>query len=135
MLFQGRNLISSGQLSSGSLLAFVFYQKDMVTNMKVRLPGISFSNVTLHSDETKCWPSFCSQHLVYIFGDMLNTVGSAIKVFQLLDRKPLLREAGDLAPEKLKGRLRFENVSFTYHTRPDLKALKVSFCLYHKSQT
>uniref|UniRef100_A0A671MTG5 Transporter associated with antigen processing, subunit type t, teleost specific n=1 Tax=Sinocyclocheilus anshuiensis TaxID=1608454 RepID=A0A671MTG5_9TELE len=75
MLFQGRNLISSGQLSSGSLLAFVFYQKDMVTNMK---------------------------HLVYIYGDMLNTVGSAVKVFQLLDRK----------------------VTFSYHSRPNEKALK-----------
>uniref|UniRef100_A0A8C2HDL9 Transporter associated with antigen processing, subunit type t, teleost specific n=1 Tax=Cyprinus carpio TaxID=7962 RepID=A0A8C2HDL9_CYPCA len=97
MLFQGRNLISSGQLSSGSLLAFVFYQKDMVTNMK---------------------------HLVYIYGDMLNTVGSAVKVFQLLDRKPQMREAGDLAPEKVEGRLTFEKVTFSYHSRPNEKALK-----------
>ncbi|XP_056111612.1 antigen peptide transporter 2 [Rhinichthys klamathensis goyatoka] len=97
MLFQGRNLISSGQLSSGSLLAFVFYQKDMVTNMR---------------------------HLLYIYGDMLNTVGSAVKVFQLLDRKPQLKEAGHLAPEKLKGRLTFEKVTFSYHSRPDQMALK-----------
>uniref|UniRef100_A0A671KI43 Transporter associated with antigen processing, subunit type t, teleost specific n=1 Tax=Sinocyclocheilus anshuiensis TaxID=1608454 RepID=A0A671KI43_9TELE len=68
MLFRGRNLISSGQLSSGSLLAFVFYQKDMVTNMKV--------------------------------------------------------SAGDLAPEKLEGRLTFEKVTFSYHSRPNEKALK-----------
>ncbi|KAL1264444.1 hypothetical protein QQF64_004799 [Cirrhinus molitorella] len=97
MLFQGRNLISSGQLSSGSLLAFVFYQKDMVTNMK---------------------------HLVYIYGDMLNTVVSSVKVFQLLDRKPQMKEAGDLAPEKLEGRLTFEKVTFSYHSRPNEKALK-----------
>lgn len=97
MLFQGRNLISSGQLSSGSLLAFVLYQKDMVTNMK---------------------------QLVYIYGDMLNTVGSAVKVFQLLDRKPQMREAEDLMPEKLTGRLTFENVTFSYSARPDNKALE-----------
>uniref|UniRef100_A0A671KJD9 Transporter associated with antigen processing, subunit type t, teleost specific n=1 Tax=Sinocyclocheilus anshuiensis TaxID=1608454 RepID=A0A671KJD9_9TELE len=71
MLFRGRNLISSGQLSSGSLLAFVFYQKDMVTNMKV-----------------------------------------------------CLEAAGDLAPEKLEGRLTFEKVTFSYHSRPNEKALK-----------
>lgn len=35
MLLLGRRLISSGQLSSGSLLAFVLYQKDMLTNMRV----------------------------------------------------------------------------------------------------
>ncbi|KTF88321.1 hypothetical protein cypCar_00021318 [Cyprinus carpio] len=99
MLIQGRNLISSRQLSSGSLLSFVFYQKDMVTNMR---------------------------HLVYIYGDMLNTVGSAVKVFQLLDRKPQMREAGDLAPEKVEGRLTFEKVTFSYHSRPNEKALKVA---------
>lgn len=64
---------------------------------------------------------------------MLNTVGSAVKVFQLLDRKPQMREAGDLAPEKLKGRLTFEKVTFSYHSRPNEKALKVCFCLYCKS--
>lgn len=58
---------------------------------------------------------------------MLNTVGSAVKVFQLLDRKPQLREAGHLAPEKLKGRLTFEKVTFSYHSRPDQMALKVRF--------
>lgn len=97
MLLQGRNLIATGQLSSGSLLAFIFYQKDMVTNMK---------------------------QLVYIYGDMLNTVGSAVKVFQLLDRKPRMREEEDLAPEKLKGRLTFEKVTFSYSSRPNNKALK-----------
>ncbi|KAA0725147.1 Antigen peptide transporter 2 [Triplophysa tibetana] len=97
MLIQGRNLISTGQLSSGSLLAFVFYQKDMVTNMK---------------------------QLVYIYGDMLNTVGSAVKVFQLLDRKPRMREEEGLAPEKLKGKLTFEKVTFSYSSRPDNKALE-----------
>jgi len=56
MLFQGRNLIASGQLSSGSLLAFVFYQKDMVTNMRVRWPGKFYSYLTLHLEETKFCP-------------------------------------------------------------------------------
>lgn len=55
---------------------------------------------------------------------MLNTVGSAVKVFQMLDRKPQMREAGDLAPEKLKGRLTFEKVTFSYRSRPNEKALK-----------
>ncbi|TRZ00231.1 hypothetical protein DNTS_014328, partial [Danionella cerebrum] len=67
MLLQGRNLISSGQLSSGSLLAFVF---------------------------------------------------------QLLDRKPQMREAGDLAPARLEGTITFENVTFSYKSRLDQKALK-----------
>ncbi|XP_036428429.1 antigen peptide transporter 2 [Colossoma macropomum] len=96
MLLQGRSLISSGQLSSGSLLAFVLFQKDMVTNMR---------------------------HLVYVYGDILNTVWSAEKVFQLLDRRPQMTEAGDLVPQKLEGRITFDKVSFSYPSR-DGKALK-----------
>lgn len=55
----------------------------------------------------------------------MNTVGSAVKVFQLLDRKPRMREEEGLAPEKLKGRLTFEKVTFSYSSRPDNKALEV----------
>uniref|UniRef100_A0A4W4EYX6 Transporter associated with antigen processing, subunit type t, teleost specific n=1 Tax=Electrophorus electricus TaxID=8005 RepID=A0A4W4EYX6_ELEEL len=97
MLLLGHHLISSGQLSNGSLLAFVLYQKEMVTSMK---------------------------HLVFVYGDILNTVWSAEKVFQLLDRRPKVREAGDLVPKKLEGKLTFENVTFSYPCRPNEKALK-----------
>ncbi|XP_062382484.1 antigen peptide transporter 2 [Sardina pilchardus] len=97
MLLQGRALISSQQLSMGSLLSFVLYQKDMATNMK---------------------------HLVYIYGDMLNTVTSSVKVFQLLDRKSSMKEEGSLAPEQLEGKLAFDKVTFSYHSRQNVQALK-----------
>ncbi|MCI4384397.1 hypothetical protein PGIGA_G00038210 [Pangasianodon gigas] len=97
MLLLGRRLISSGQLSGGSLLAFVLYQKDMLSNMR---------------------------QLVYIYGDILNTVWSAEKVFKLLDRKPNMQEAGNWVPEKLEGRITFDNVTFSYPSRPERKALK-----------
>lgn len=44
MLLQGRALISSQQLSMGSLLSFVLYQKDMATNMKVK--HITYMQIT-----------------------------------------------------------------------------------------
>ncbi|KAF7705441.1 antigen peptide transporter 2 [Silurus meridionalis] len=97
MLLLGRRLISSGQLSSGSLLAFILYQKDMLTNMR---------------------------QLVYVYGDILNTVWSAEKVFKLLDRKPNVQEAGDWVPEKLDGRITFDNVTLSYPARPEWEALK-----------
>ncbi|XP_030631238.1 antigen peptide transporter 2 [Chanos chanos] len=101
MLTKGRELISTGELSIGSLLAFVLYQKDMVSNMR---------------------------QLLYIYGDMLSTVSSAVKVFQFLDRRPRLREAGEMAPERLEGKLTFDRVSFAYPSCPEKKALK-SVCL------
>uniref|UniRef100_A0A6Q2Y4U2 Transporter associated with antigen processing, subunit type t, teleost specific n=1 Tax=Esox lucius TaxID=8010 RepID=A0A6Q2Y4U2_ESOLU len=97
MLFQGRRLISSDQLSIGSLLAFVLFQKDMVSNMR---------------------------QLVYVFGDMLATVEAADKVLKLLDRKPDQRESGELVPTTLLGRITFHNVTFCYSSRPDSPALK-----------
>ncbi|XP_063077915.1 antigen peptide transporter 2 [Engraulis encrasicolus] len=97
MLLQGRALISTQRLSMGSLLSFVLYQKDMATNMK---------------------------HLVYIYGDMLSTMISSRKVFELLDRKSKMREEGSLAPETLEGRLTFHNVTFAYPSRQEVQALK-----------
>uniref|UniRef100_A0AAY4B0S2 Transporter associated with antigen processing, subunit type t, teleost specific n=1 Tax=Denticeps clupeoides TaxID=299321 RepID=A0AAY4B0S2_9TELE len=97
MLLQGRQLIASNLLSMGNLLSFILYQKDMVTNMR---------------------------QLVYIYGDMLNTVTASVKVFQLLDRKPKMKEVGHLAPPNLEGKINFCNVSFFYPSRPDILALK-----------
>ncbi|KAG7491393.1 hypothetical protein MATL_G00003200 [Megalops atlanticus] len=97
MLFYGRQLIASGRLSGGGLLSFVLYQKDMTSNVK---------------------------NLVYVSGEMLNSVGAAAKVFQYLDRKPRQKEAGQLAPSELEGRLTFRNVTFAYPACPDTPALK-----------
>lgn len=97
MLLRGRDLITSQQLSMGSLLSFFLFQKDMTTNMK---------------------------HLVYIYGDMLNTVTSSVKVFQLLDREPKMKAEGDLAPSQLVGTLALHNITFSYPSRPDTLALK-----------
>lgn len=57
---------------------------------------------------------------------MLCTVGAAAKVFTFLDRKSDQKEAGELAPAKLQGKLAFHNVSFYYPSRPNTPALKVS---------
>lgn len=63
---------------------------------------------------------------MYVYGDILNTVWSAEVVFMLLDRKPKMKEAGDLVPENLEGRITFDNVTLSYPSRPEIKALEVS---------
>ncbi|KAJ8246256.1 hypothetical protein GJAV_G00265540 [Gymnothorax javanicus] len=97
MLFYGRRLIASHQLTSGGLLAFVLYQKDMATSVR---------------------------QLIYVFGDMLNTTGAASKVFQYLDREPREQKAGNVEPSNLEGRMTFRNVTFSYPTKPDTPVLK-----------
>lgn len=98
MLVQARTLISSGRLSIGSLLSFFLYQKPMSNNLK---------------------------EIMYCYGETMSMVGVISKVFSYLDRTPKCKKAGDLAPEKLDGRIVFQDVTFTYPSAPEDKpALK-----------
>ena len=70
---------------------------------------------------------FLSQEILYCYGETMSTVGVISKVFSYLDRTPKCEKAGELAPEKLEGRIVFQNVSFTYPAAPsDKPALKVT---------
>lgn len=52
-------------------------------------------------------------------------VGAAEKVFEFIDRQPTMVHDGNLAPDHVEGRVDFENVTFTYRTRPHTKVLQV----------
>ncbi|KAI2645065.1 ABC-type oligopeptide transporter ABCB9 [Labeo rohita] len=97
MLYYGRQLIRSGHMSTGNLVSFILYQADL---------GIYIRT------------------LVYMYSDMLNSVGAAAKVFEYLDRKPLVSMDGSLHPDTLAGQVHFNNLTFFYPTRPDQPALK-----------
>ncbi|XP_036451872.1 uncharacterized protein LOC118825392 [Colossoma macropomum] len=97
MLHYGRLFIQYGQMTTGSLVSFILYQSDLGDNIRT---------------------------LIYIFGDMLNCVGAAGKVFEYLDRKPEVSTDGTLQSEKLKGHVSFQKLNFCYPTRPDHSVLK-----------
>ncbi|KAM6896941.1 antigen peptide transporter 2 [Xenentodon cancila] len=98
MLIEARSLISSGQLSVGTLVTFLLYQKPMSVNLK---------------------------EILYSFGETMSTVGVISKVLGYLDRTPKCRKEGDLCPEKLEGRVVFQDVMFSYPSAPpDKPALK-----------
>ena len=56
----------------------------------------------------------------------MSTVGVISKVLGYLDRTPKCQKEGDLTPEGLKGRIVFQNVTFSYPSAPDKPALKVT---------
>lgn len=58
------------------------------------------------------------QTLTYVFGDMLNSVGAAGKVFEYLDRKPEVSTDGKLKPDQLNGHVIFQGVNFAYPAVP-----------------
>ncbi|KAI4887199.1 hypothetical protein NFI96_018102 [Prochilodus magdalenae] len=97
MLHYGRLFIQYGQMTTGNLVSFILYQSDLADNIRT---------------------------LIYIFGDMLNCVGAAGKVFEYLDRKPQVSTDGTLQPEELKGQVCFQKLNFFYPTRPEHNVLK-----------
>ncbi|KPP56378.1 transporter 2 ATP binding cassette-like, partial [Scleropages formosus] len=101
MLYCGRTFIQSGEMTTGNLVSFILYQADLAGNIRT---------------------------IIYIFGDMLNSVGAAGKVFEYLDRKPQVSSDGTLQPDTLKGHVEFYNLTFSYPTRPDRSVLQ-SFSL------
>ncbi|XP_037330989.2 antigen peptide transporter 2-like [Pungitius pungitius] len=105
MMYYGRLFIRSGQMTTGNLVSFILYQSDLGDNIRT---------------------------LTYIFGDMLNSVGAAGKVFEYLDRKAQVSMEGKLKPDQLTGNVIFRNVSFAYPTYPDKTVLQ-DFSLELKS--
>ncbi|XP_053190661.1 antigen peptide transporter 2a [Scomber japonicus] len=97
ILYYGRLFIRRGQMTTGNLVSFILYQSDLGDNIRT---------------------------LTYIFGDMLNSVGAAGKVFELLDRKPQVNTEGKLTPDQLKGHVSFRHLTFAYPSCPQKTVLK-----------
>ncbi|XP_038581476.1 antigen peptide transporter 2a [Micropterus salmoides] len=105
MLYYGRMFIRSGQMTTGHLVSFILYQSDLGDNIRT---------------------------LTYIFGDMLNSVGAAGKVFEYLDRKPKVSTEGKLKPDQLSGHVSFRHLNFAYPAYPNKTVLQ-DFSLELKS--
>ncbi|XP_044190910.1 antigen peptide transporter 2a isoform X1 [Thunnus albacares] len=97
MLYYSRLFIRRGQMTTGNLVSFILYQSDLGHNIRT---------------------------LTYIFGDMLNSVGAAGKVFEYLDREPLVSTKGKLTPDQLKGHVSFRHLNFAYPACPKKPVLK-----------
>lgn len=64
-----------------------------------------------------------------VVAGLMQAVGAAEKVFELIERPPKIdHKSGKYKPEKLNGVVEFRNVCFSYPTRPNVPVLKeVSF--------
>ncbi|KAM9667142.1 antigen peptide transporter 1 isoform 1-T1 [Trichechus inunguis] len=97
ILYIGGQLVTSGTVSSGNLVAFVLYQIQFTTAIEVLL---------------NTYPS------------VQKAVGSSEKIFEYLDRTPCCPASGPLASLNLEGYVQFQDVSFAYPTQPDVPVLK-----------
>ncbi|XP_036907856.1 ATP-binding cassette sub-family B member 9 isoform X2 [Sturnira hondurensis] len=103
ILYYGGHLVISGQMTSGNLISFIIYEFVL---------------------------GDCMESVGSVYSGLMQGVGAAEKVFEFIDRQPTMVHDGNLAPEHVEGRVDFEDVTFTYRTRPHTKVLQnVSFSL------
>lgn len=98
IMWQGANDVVSGRLSGGTIAAFIF--------AGVLVAG-SFGALT------------------DVYGDILRASGAAGRLNELINVKPDIAapENPTALPVPARGAISFDNISFTYPTRPDTKAL------------
>jgi ATP-binding cassette subfamily B protein len=98
ILWIGGHDVFEGRLTAGELSAFVFYA------------GIVASSAGVVSE---------------IWGEIQRAAGSTERLMELLDERPLLQVAAPALalPARVSGDLRFDEVVFSYPTRPDAVAV------------
>jgi ATP-binding cassette subfamily B protein len=98
VIWQGAVDVASGKMTGGTIAAFVLYG------------GLLAGAFGALSE---------------VYGDLLRAAGASERLHQLLVAEPEIRAPTNPTPLPLpaEGRLRFENVSFRYPTRPDTSAL------------
>ncbi|XP_062841412.1 antigen peptide transporter 1 [Trichomycterus rosablanca] len=97
ILYYGGQLVAGNEVSSGNLVAFVLYE-------------LQFNSAV--------------EALISYYPSVKKAIGTSEKIFEYVDRKPNVPPDGTLAPENLKGHLRFSNVAFNYPSRPEENILK-----------
>lgn len=61
-----------------------------------------------------------------LYGDFMKALGASERVFQLMDREPKIRCEGGIVPSSMEGRIVFQDVNFSYPSRPNQPVLKSS---------
>lgn len=104
ILFVGAKEVINGEMTGGELSAFLLYTV-MVTGSLMGLAGV--------------WTN------------LQRAVGASGRIFELLETTPTIRNAENpIHLDDVSGNLSFQNVSFTYPSRPDVHVLHdVSFSL------
>ena len=101
VMFYGGHLVMKDDLSGGYLVSYMFYSFEL---------------------------SGCLEEIGDVFTGLMEAVGASHKVFDYMEREPRIKNDGTVILSEFNGSIEFQNVSFSYPTRPDLTVLEnVSF--------
>ncbi|MDQ3266629.1 MAG: ABC transporter transmembrane domain-containing protein [Myxococcota bacterium] len=96
VLWYGGKLAMNGEMSVGQLVQFLIYSL---------IVAFSLGAV---SD---------------LWAELMKASGAAERVFELIERKPVIATRGGLVPERIEGRVELSGVRFSYPSRPELRVL------------
>ena len=97
LLYAGGGLVKSGAISIGDLTSFLMYT--------------AYAGSSLFG-------------LSSFYSELMKGVGAASRLFELQDRDPTISPTAGLPVPSARGPIRFENVSFSYPTRPAVTIFK-----------
>ncbi|HWM85889.1 MAG TPA: ABC transporter transmembrane domain-containing protein [Kofleriaceae bacterium] len=96
VFWYGGSLVARGELSVGDLTSFLVY---------TLIVGFSLGAIA------------------DLWADFLRALGAAERVFELLDRKPLMPTRGGRTLDAVTGAVELDDVRFRYPSRPDIEVL------------
>ncbi len=96
VLWYGGKLAMNGEMSVGQLVQFLIYSL---------IVAFSLGAV---SD---------------LWAELMKASGAAERVFELIERQPVIATRGGLVPATIEGRVELQGVRFSYPSRPDLRVL------------
>lgn len=91
MLYIGGNMVQTGQITIGELTSFLMYTAYAGSSL------VGLSN---------------------FYSELMKGVGAATRLFEMQDRKPTISPTVGVQVKSARGPIRFENVTFSYPTRP-----------------
>lgn len=91
MLYIGGNMVQTGQITIGELTSFLMYTAYAGSSL------VGLSN---------------------FYSELMKGVGAATRLFEMQDRKPTISPTVGVQVKSARGPIQFENVSFSYPTRP-----------------
>lgn len=97
LLYIGGSMVKSGAISIGDLTSFLMYT--------------AYAGSSLFG-------------LSGFYSELMKGVGAASRLFELQDRKPTIASTVGTKVASVRGPIRFENVTFSYPTRPAVKIFK-----------
>ncbi len=97
VLWFGGRMVMVGDLSVGELASFILYTLIVAMSLSA---------------------------LADLWSDFARARGASERVFELMDRKPIVDAGGAEEPQDVVGRVEFDAVGFSYPVRPDVRVLE-----------